>query len=236
MEISPFLYKIFILILSTIVIIYFIPLNTQYSIQFSEGKRWTGTTLYAPFDFPIIKSSEELQIEKKLIESKSILYLDVNPGISELIVEDYSKNFNKFFEYKIDSIDYKNGLIFLNSYLKRGILPLNLSSFKTTQIALISNNVERLTLLDSLFKLENLSAELNKSLKNKSKRNEKKFYNLFFEILQPNLSYNKRLTEDYLNELNSAISLTRDLVLKGEVIIETNQINFDITFLLMTIK
>ena len=224
MEISPFLYKTFILILSTIVIIYFIPLNTQYSIQFSEGKRWTGTTLYAPFDFPIIKSSEELQIEKKLIESKSILYLDVNPGISELIVEDYSKNFNKFFEYKIDSIDYKNGLIFLNSYLKRGILPLNLSSFKTTQIALISNNVERLTLLDSLFKLENLSAELNKSLKNKSKRNEKKFYNLFFEILQPNLSYNKRLTEDYLNELNSAISLTRDLVLKGEVIIETNQI------------
>ena len=98
MEISPFLYKTFILILSTIVIIYFIPLNTQYSIQFSEGKRWTGTTLYAPFDFPIIKSSEELQIEKKLIESKSILYLDVNPGISELIVEDYSKNFNKFFE------------------------------------------------------------------------------------------------------------------------------------------
>ena len=224
LEVSPFLYKTFILILSTIVIIYFIPSNSQYSIQFSEGKRWTGSTLYAPFDFPIIKSAAELRIEKKSIESKSILYFDVNKDISELIINDYSKNFNKFFQYEIDSTNYKNGLDFLNSYLKRGIIPLNFNSLKSKQIALISNNIERFTVPDSLFKLENLSAELNMSLNNISKTNEKNFYNLFFEILQPNLSYNKRLTEEYLNELISTISLTRDLVLKGEVIIETNQI------------
>ena len=34
----------------------------------------------------------------------------------------------------------------------------------------------------------------------------------------------KDLTEEYINELNSSISQTRDLVSKGEVIIETNQI------------
>ena len=72
LEISPFLYKTFILIASASIIVYFLPLNTQYSVQFSEGKRWTGNTLYAPFDFPIIKSTEELLTEKQSIESKSI--------------------------------------------------------------------------------------------------------------------------------------------------------------------
>ena len=70
LAISPFLYKTFILLASASVIIYFLPLNTQYSLQFSEGKRWTGSTLFAPFDFPIIKSTEELQQEKNSIESK----------------------------------------------------------------------------------------------------------------------------------------------------------------------
>ena len=84
MEFSPFLYKTFILIVSASIIVYFLPLNTQYSIQFSEGKRWTGNTLYAPFDFPIIKSAEELLIEKQSIESKSILYFDINADISRL--------------------------------------------------------------------------------------------------------------------------------------------------------
>ena len=64
LEISPFLYKTFILIASVLIIVYFLPLNNQYSIQFSEGKRWAGNTLYAPFDFPIIKSKEELELEK----------------------------------------------------------------------------------------------------------------------------------------------------------------------------
>ncbi len=224
LEISPFLYKTFILIASASVIVYFLPLNTQYSLQFSEGKRWTGSTLFAPFDFPIIKSTEELQQEKKSIESKAILYLNVNRGVSEIILNNYANNFNNFLENENDSVSYKNGLIMLNSFLKRGILPLDFNKTTTKRIALISNNIERFTELDSLFKLEDLSYELKKNLNDASKLKERKFYNLFFEILQPNLSYNKDLTEQYMNELNSSISLTRDLVLKGEVIIETNQI------------
>ena len=224
LEISPFLYKTFVLIASAFIIVYFLPLDTQYSLQFSEGKRWTGSTLYAPFDFPIIKSTEELLQEKKSIESKSILYLNVDKDMSEKILNDYSNSFNKFFLNENDSVSYKDGLIILNSFLKRGIPPIQLNNTTKKRIALISNNIERFTEPDSLFKLENLSHELKKNLNDGYKIKERKFYNLLFEILQPNLSYNKDLNEQHINELNSSISLTRDLVLKGEVIIETNQI------------
>ena len=224
LEISPFLYKTFILIVSVLIIVYFLPSNTQYSVQFSEGKRWTGNTLYAPFDFPIIKSKDELQLEKKLIESQSILYFDVIKEVSEKTLDEYSLNFNKFFQNKNDSLIYKQGLFLLNSFLNRGILPLNFDNAEIIKIALISNNKERITEMDSLFILGNLSSEIDKKLSTESKSKKRKFYNLFFEILQPNLLFNKGLTEEYLNELNSSLSLTRDLVLKGEVIIETNQI------------
>lgn len=224
LEISPFIYKTLIFIASVASIVYFLPLNTQYSIQFSEGKKWNEDTLYAPFDFPIIKSNEELKQEKKSIESNSILYLNVNTDISKKILYDYSSNFKNFFKDENDSLNYKNGLILLKSFLKRGILPLDLSNHKAREIALISDNVESLIKIDSLFKLEDLSLEISNNLGNESKLKESLFYNLFFDILRPNLSYNKDLTEEYLNELYSSISLTRDLVLKGDVIIETNQI------------
>ena len=224
LQISPFLYKAFILLASVITIVYFIPSNSQFSIQFSEGKRWTGNTLFAPFDFPIIKSKEELQSEKKNIKSQSILYFDLNIDVSEKILNDYSLNFNKFFQSEDDSLNYKNGLILLNSFLKRGILPLNFDNSEMRRIALVSNNTERVYEKDSLFRLDNLSSEIDKILAGESKSKKRDYYNFFFEILQPNITYNKDLTEEYLNELNLSISPTRDLVLKGEVIIETNQI------------
>ncbi len=224
LEISPFLYKTFILIFSVLIILYFLPSNTQYSIQFSEGKRWTSNTLYAPFDFPIIKSTEELQSEKKLIESKSIIYFDINTEVSKKILDDYSLNFKQFFQNENDSLNYNDGLFLLNSFLKRGILPLNFDNNEKKRIALISNNKEIISDIDSLFRLENLSSEIDNILISEPKSKKRKIYNLFFEILQPNLQYSRELTEQYLNELNSSVSLTRDLVLKGEVIIETNQI------------
>ena len=138
LEISPFLYKTFILIVSASIIVYFLPLNTQYSIQFSEGKRWTGNTLYAPFDFPIIKSAEELLIEKQSIESKSTLYFDINAGVSEVILNNYSNKFDKFFQNENDSVSYKRGLVILNSFLKRGILPLEFNITTPKRISLIS--------------------------------------------------------------------------------------------------
>ena len=224
LEISPFLYKTFILIASVLIIFYFLPLNKQYSIKFSEGKRWTGNTLYAPFDFPIIKSKEELKLEKKLIESQSILYFDLNTQVSEKILDDYSFKFNQFFKNDKDSLNFKKGLFLLNSFLKRGILPLNFNNTETKRIALVSNNIESISERDSLFRLENLSLEIDKILLNDSKFEKSKFYNFFFEILHPNLLYNKDLTEEYLKKINSSLSLTRDLVLKGEVVIETNQV------------
>ena len=224
LEISPFLYKTFILIASIIIIVYFLPLNNQFSIQFSEGKRWTGNTLYAPFDFPIIKSKKELQLEKKLIESESILYFDLNTQVSEKILDNYTLKFNQFFKNNKDSLNYKKGLFLLNSFLRRGILPLNFDNTETKRIGLISNNIERILERDSLFRLENLSFEIDKILLRESISKRRNFYNLLFEILQPNLVFNKELTEEYLKKINSSLSLTRDLVLKGEVIIETNQI------------
>ena len=157
--------------------------------------------MYAPFDFPIIKSKEELQLEKKLIESQSILYFDLNTEVSEKILDDYSFKFNQFFNNYKDSLNYKKGLFVINSFLKRGILPLNFDNTETKRIALISNNIERISERDSLFRLENLSLEIDKILLNDSISERKKFYNLFFEILQPNLLFNKELTEEYLKKL-----------------------------------
>ena len=56
------------------------------------------------------------------------------------------------------------------------------------------------------------------------KRYSTAYYNLFFTLLEPNLSYNASYSERALEELYATISLTRGLVRKREKIISANAI------------
>ena len=57
------IYKGLLFAFSTLFIVYLIPIKSQFNYDFSRGDTWAYESLYAPFDFAIIKSQNEIEAE-----------------------------------------------------------------------------------------------------------------------------------------------------------------------------
>ena len=56
-----FIYKGLLFICTTVLIVYLFPKSGKFKYNFEKGKPWQSENLYAPFDFAIKKSDEEIR-------------------------------------------------------------------------------------------------------------------------------------------------------------------------------
>jgi len=106
------IYKIFLFIITTVAIVYLFPKGGHFGLDIQKGKIWQSDNLYAPFDFAIQKSDDEIDIEKEAIEKDKQLYFAVNKNVFERVRSNYSNGFNSLFPDTL-LIKYKrNDVIF----------------------------------------------------------------------------------------------------------------------------
>ena len=99
------IYKNGLFIISIVVIILLLPTTSLDPFQFEIGKPWQNDLLTAPFDFPIYKTSNDLAIERKNIET-SASYFDYDSTVYYSEVENLTKLENKLrSEYTLTSED-----------------------------------------------------------------------------------------------------------------------------------
>ena len=92
-------YKIFLFVLTTFLIVYLFPKSGTFRYSFEKGKPWQSENLYAPFDFAIQKSIEELQAEKTLISSESNVFFEQDTLVVNRITSNLKPAFDQtFFE------------------------------------------------------------------------------------------------------------------------------------------
>ena len=72
------IYKFFLFVLTTFVIVYLFPKSGTFRYSFEKGKPWQSENLYAPFDFAIKKTAEEIDLEKQQITLQSPVFFDVD--------------------------------------------------------------------------------------------------------------------------------------------------------------
>ena len=60
-------YKVVLFEVTTFLIVYLFPKSGTFRYSFEKGKPWQSENLYAPFDFAIKKSNEEIENQKILI-------------------------------------------------------------------------------------------------------------------------------------------------------------------------
>ena len=81
-------YKILLFLLTTLFIVYLFPKTGKFKYSFEKGKPWQSENLYAPFNFAIKKSQDEIAKERREIEQgESLLNKLYSSGILDL---DYS--------------------------------------------------------------------------------------------------------------------------------------------------
>ena len=222
------IYKALLFAFSTLFIVYLIPINNQFNYDFTKGDTWGYESLYAPFDFAIIKRQSEIETEKLRLRKEAIVYFDADNSVAEKVQAAYAQNFKNYFPFRESSSRYKRyfnyGADLLTLFYDRGVLPVNYSHQGEQTAAIIKGRSETDLPFSSLVNLNQLTSYLNLTLEKEFKEYDKAFYQLFFDILEPNLTYNSTFSEQSLLEVYAKISATRDLVRKGDQIILSNEL------------
>ena len=85
------LYKGLLFAFSTLFIVNLIPIKNQFAYDFARGDSAQYETLYAPFDFAIIKSEAEIDGEKIKFREEAIVYFDAEKYVKENTINRFSQ-------------------------------------------------------------------------------------------------------------------------------------------------
>lgn len=105
-------YKITAIIATALVILLLFPKDDSDNYDFAENGFWRGSDLYAPYDFPIMKSDEEIEAERQDAKNAGLLFfrtdssamgktlsqidtLNINPHKKNTIKNYLSEAYNK---------------------------------------------------------------------------------------------------------------------------------------------
>lgn len=227
---NTFLFKVFLFVATTVFVVYLFPKSGTFRYSFEKGKPWQSENLYAPFDFAIEKSSEQLALEKDQISKESPVFFDVDTTSFQKVKSNYTSVFDKVFlnlpkdQFKIDL--YSSGLSILEQIYGAGVVDKNYNYVPEQLISILINKTQnRVVAYEEFFVQTELNSLIESQLKDTIYEpflNE--FKSVFFDLVVPNARLNFSLTEGALAERLLQISLVRGRVDKGTLIISKGEV------------
>ncbi len=224
-------YKVSLLILTTVSIIYLLPKGGQFKYEFRKGKPWQYENYYAPFNFAIRKSDEEVKAEKERIKNNLKPFFRNDTEVIKSVNTQYDIEINKFLSDSIFVDTDKDSLInfgrtLLKNIYDRGYLDnFNSAIQPDKQITIITNNTAKDVFYNSLIVSQNIQKVLKSYISGSPfSVYENQLISLFFDILKPNIFYDKDLTDKALNDAYKSISYTKGFVAEKERIISKGDV------------
>jgi putative nucleotidyltransferase with HDIG domain len=226
------IYKVLLFIATTFLIVYLFPKSGKFKYNFEKGKPWQSENLYAPFDFAIKKSDEELKLEEKAITDNASLYFDVDSQMATEITPELLSQFNLVFSDSLIIDNNRDNLFnyaigILTKIYTYGVLDqaYNYSAEKSV-IVLENRKQTKVTNYSNFIPQTDIRSFLEKEIEDLGLTNYKSQYlSLFFDIIKPNAILNENITDNALQEELKNISLVRGsieretlIISKGEVI------------------
>ena len=214
-------YRVIVLIVTISLITYWLPKGGQFNHEYQQGKPWLFEDLFAPFDFAISKSSDELNDEKLEVTSKSKMYFDYNIETKKSVLNNFKIKIKRIGEERNFENDYLEKLSSfgsnqLNSVYKSGILAKHSELVEPdakTSVVLLESNIARDILFEDFFTINSALIFIDNKISHSEFDVNKSFLDeVFISVLQQNVKYNLSKTDKGITEDLSKISSTRGFV------------------------
>ena len=228
-------YKSILILTSSLLILYIFPFGGQFKYEFQKGRAWQYPDFYSPFDFSILKTSEELNKDKDEVLKGLKPYLRSNINLRDNVFKNYDVEFYNFFnkenlKFKADSL-YSFGVTQLNEIYEFGVLPPNYIHKGNESIFLIQKQTEISININQLFRPEAIFDFLRKKLKNSLyEEYEDTFNDLFFEIIAPNITLDNEFFEKQKQQSLQNISKSKGFIAFGDFIVAEGELVDDKTY------
>ncbi|MEJ2163412.1 MAG: phosphohydrolase, partial [Robiginitalea sp.] len=223
------IYKIILYLLTVACIVFFFPKGGQYKYEFQKGKPWQYENLYAPFDFSIRKTAEDLEAERREIEDNQIPYYRFDTKLAQEAYDDFSTQFpGEFpeaeFSRRLWNLLRRTGRQMLDSIYNTGLLTED-SRPSGMEIYLVRNNEAR-RLSSNLLHGEGTLQPLIIAMAEERalEAYAQKYTSLLSRVLRPNVSLDEGLTQKEIQNRLDNISVTRGNVAQGELIIAKGEV------------
>ncbi|MFT6369831.1 MAG: membrane-associated HD superfamily phosphohydrolase, partial [Maribacter sp.] len=211
-------------------IVFFFPKGGKFKYEFQKGKPWQFENLYAPFDFSIQKTEDDLAKEKQKIIDNQTSYFRYNEQTVQNVYNSFDSKFSSQWQESRLKQNQKNKLkrsatAILDLVYKNGILDPLETRPKGNSIFLVVNNEARKVSGSDFYRINEVEEVIEKILSERrlSMFNDE-FKALFFDLVTPNVTLDKELTRKTLEDALSKISYTRGTVDEGKLIIAKGEV------------
>ncbi len=222
------IYKFFLYVAATILVVYLFPKGGQFKYEFQKGKPWAFENYYAPFDFAVQKSPETIAAEKMAIEKNGKQYFECDNTIATQVKNDFLLEVKEYLANGTSSVESRTDLLnrarlLINSIYEFGLIDQESAKKiidESSVIALRSGNEiidvipkrltyegPLLTVVEPFFKVSELSKE------------ETEIVSILVALVKPNVFFDAKFTQHELTESLKKISYTTGLVAENERII-----------------
>ena len=223
------IYKYILYFITIGCIVFFFPRGGKFKYEFQKGKPWQYENLYAPFDFSIKKTPEELKAERQIIEENQIPYYRYDTEIAAAVREAYDNRFGEYFSRENYSSRQLNrireaGSQILDSLYSTGFWRGSTVP-DTKEVFLVKDTEARRIFFSEINRLNDLDGRVRYfARKTGTEALTESFQKLFFQIVMPNVSRDERLSAIELENEQAGISLTRGSVDEGKLIIAKGEV------------
>lgn len=225
---NAMIYKVILFLITTTAIVYLFPKGVQFKYDFSNGQLWKYDNFYAPFDFAVQKTDEEIKKEEGEIRDNAKKYFLYDQSVYKQVQNLLEERMNQIrISDSITNQDIsllkKIGLDVIDEVYDSGFLEViseDVVKNGNELVALRKQNLVEDIVFKKLHTSKEVLAIINNSLDNAVLDNTKAILlNTLSGILKPNVSYDKDFTERIIQRQLNAISYTKGKVSEGELII-----------------
>jgi putative nucleotidyltransferase with HDIG domain len=209
------------------------PKYVQFPYSFRDGQIWNYEDLYAPFDFPVFKTPDEVLAEEENLRVSFAPYYSVDRTLparmerqleqafrEQLVQAQQQGDFKELARNPSSHLDYSKRL--LQYIYQKGIIQLDSlhqSQGNELVIELISGNASQRRTRQQLLDQEQAQGVLLDSLPYSGLPYADFLFPILSELLIPNIFYNDSLTSLYFNQQLSERSQALGIVSEGELIV-----------------
>lgn len=221
-----FLYKMVLYVSAIALVVYLFPKGGQFKYEFQKGKPWQYENYYAPFDFAIKKTQDEIDNEVREIEENAKLFFEYDESlvneIEQAIIQKaenvlVGSSLNTFQKSTLRE-SYKS--IVENIYKDGFIDESNLNKVTKDIITLRKGNTIREVRSGKLLTEEGIFDFISSQIGERPYTQEQDaLLNILYESVKPNVYYDEEYTQINLDEALAGISYTKGLVSENERII-----------------
>ncbi len=229
-NIHEHLLRAVLILISIATIVLLLPKEARYRFDFQKGKPWGYENLIAPFDFAILKSLDELSLEKKKLLDNTKPYFQADILAEADAYTRFSKELAK--RAGTDISTYQRLAAKGNELLDRvyhfGILKGDdpyANRKDDLTIVILRNKVEQDANLADLYTVKSAYELFTNELNQSNDPDYQTLLNSLEEGLVPNIYFDEVITsqvhKDILDKINPAMGMVQqgqNIILKGELV------------------